>query len=84
MKVDELIMPAPGGAIPKGQSTGSNPDSGLKDVERIRSVFPETWLWRNFTAGFVDKTRFDSQFPFPAMLYWLKGFPALHASFSRL
>ena len=56
MPVDELVMPAvaPGGAIPnKGQSSGSRPNPGLKDIGRIRSVFPETWLWSNLSVGCV-------------------------------
>ena len=46
-----------GGMVPgKGTATGGSvPNlSPLKDVERVRSVFPETWLWSNATLGFVN------------------------------
>ena len=34
---------------------GSQPNpSPLKSVDRVRSVFPETWLWSNATIGFVN------------------------------
>ena len=39
-------MVPPGGVAP---STGSS----LKTVDRIRNVFPETWLWTNASVGFV-------------------------------
>lgn len=32
-----------------GTATGSGPS--LKQVDRVRSVFPETWLWYNTTTG---------------------------------
>ena len=55
MRVDELVAPAPGGAIPKGQAGGVS-NAGLKTVDRVRSVFPETWLWSNLSVGFVGHT----------------------------
>lgn len=55
MRVDELVAPAPGGAIPKGQAGGVS-NGGLKKVDRVRSVFPETWLWCNSSVGFVGRT----------------------------
>ena len=44
--VDELggITPAGGGIAPA--ASGS-----LKKIDRVRSVFPETWLWTNTTVG---------------------------------
>ena len=58
--VDELLgggggghmMPgmAPGGIDPSSGSTGS----ALKSVDRIRNVFPETWLWSIANVGFVS------------------------------
>ena len=42
-----------------GESVGhamNTPDGGqsqsLKEVERVRSEFPETWLWENATVGY--------------------------------
>ena len=29
-------------------------DQPLKEVERVRSFFPETWLWLNTSVGSVD------------------------------
>lgn len=29
------------------------PNSQLKEVGRVRSVFPETWLWSNATIGYI-------------------------------
>ena len=40
---------APGGVAPSSGSTGP----ALKTVDRIRNVFPETWLWSNANVGFV-------------------------------
>ena len=42
----EMAMgPAPGGMQPLPAPSGP-----LQSVDRIRNVFPETWLWSNFTA----------------------------------
>ena len=38
------------GAVATGMSASSS-SQGLKQVERTRSVFPETWLWLNSTTG---------------------------------
>lgn len=38
----------PGLAMPDGHGTGGvvSPDTGaLQEVEHVRDVFPETWLW---------------------------------------
>ena len=40
---------APGGGGPPSSSSGS----ALKTVDRVRNVFPETWLWSNTSVGFV-------------------------------
>ena len=37
-----------GGAAPPQQAT-----SQLKDVGRVRNVFPETWLWTNTSTGYT-------------------------------
>jgi hypothetical protein len=29
-------------------------EGGLQEVERVRSVFPETWLWQNVTVRCED------------------------------
>ena len=44
----EILMEAGVGGLP---SDKNNQDQPLKEVERVRSEFPETWLWRNFTVG---------------------------------
>ena len=49
------VMPAPGGGAINQLKGGSSPSSGLKQVDRVRSVFPETWLWSNSTVGLVMK-----------------------------
>ena len=47
-------MPVPGGAVINGATGGATPNTALKQVDRVRSVFPETWLWSNSTVGFVE------------------------------
>ena len=37
------------GVMPQTATSGSGP-APLKSVDRIRNVFPETWLWTNSTA----------------------------------
>ena len=62
-KVDQLVDPA-AGALPNGQSTAANGQQSAKPFEepgRIRSLFPETWLWSNFTAGFVEMILYLTQ-----------------------
>ena len=39
-----------GGGHGAGTASGSSHTS-LKQVDRVRSVFPETWLWSNTTTG---------------------------------
>ena len=49
----------PGGAMPDGAMINSASGSGLhtnthlKQVDRVRNIFPETWLWNSYSAGFV-------------------------------
>ena len=49
----------PGGALPGGAviipaaGAGPNPNAQLKQVDRVRNIFPETWLWNNYSIGFV-------------------------------
>ena len=31
---------------------GGGPNQPLQEVERVRSDFPETWLWSNATVGY--------------------------------
>ena len=45
---------------PQSHLAGSGTASGagatqasLKTVERVRNVFPETWLWSRFTSGYI-------------------------------
>ena len=61
-KVPDLIngtMLMGGGMLERvdGLSSGggpTQPESGwpLQSVDRIRNVFPETWLWNNSTTGY--------------------------------
>ena len=40
---------------PKSESGGSGPvfkEPGLKEPERVRSEFPETWLWSDTSIGY--------------------------------
>lgn len=32
-------------------ATSGSATAALKSVEKIRNVFPETWLWTNSTVG---------------------------------
>ena len=43
-----MLMEAAFGGLP---SDKNNQDQPLKEVERVRSDFPETWLWENATVG---------------------------------
>lgn len=38
------------GAGAGGVFTGSS--TNLKQIEHVRSIFPETWLWHNSTTGY--------------------------------
>ena len=41
-------------AVATGVSaSGGSANQALKQVDRIRSVFPETWLWLDSTTGYV-------------------------------
>lgn len=57
------MVAAPGGMIAFGAAAGgaemdfasatnAGSSSGLAAVDKIRNVFPETWLWTNSTAGY--------------------------------
>lgn len=52
-------MRGPGGAMPDGAltntagGTGSSFNVQLKQVGRVRHIFPETWLWSNAVVGLV-------------------------------
>lgn len=39
-----------GFAVANSLSTGSS--TNLKQIEHVRSIFPETWLWQNSTTGY--------------------------------
>ena len=42
------------GAGAGGPMPVSMPDNGvLASVDRVRNVFPETWLWSNTTTGYM-------------------------------
>lgn len=38
-------VPGMGGGV-----TGSSATGGLQEVEHVRNVFPETWLWTNVSV----------------------------------
>ena len=41
-----------GGMVATGMAGGHPPtNGGLQKVDRVRSVFPETWLWTNTSVG---------------------------------
>jgi hypothetical protein len=41
-----------GGAFPPEMNMVNGPGGSqpLQEVERVRSVFPETWMWQNLTV----------------------------------
>ena len=41
-----------GGAGLAMNAQGGGPNQPLQEVERVRSDFPETWLWSNATVGY--------------------------------
>ena len=41
-----------GGGPPSGSGSGPVSDSGLKKPARVRSEFPETWLWSDTNIGY--------------------------------
>lgn len=56
--VDSLVAPnagfAAGGGTMTGATSGGASGGGavpLKEVTKIRTKFPETWLWVNSTTG---------------------------------
>jgi hypothetical protein len=44
------MMPPPGMHGPMTDESGGN-SKPLQEVSRIRTLFPETWLWMNRTTG---------------------------------
>ena len=46
------IVTVPPAMVPDGPD--GMKDQPLKEVERVRSFFPETWLWLNTSVGSVD------------------------------
>lgn len=53
----------PGATIPPLLMMMSTPlpNFQLKEVGRVRSVFPETWLWTNRSTGYSNDNRRYSQ-----------------------
>ena len=41
-----------GGGPPPDEDSASVSNSGLKKPERVRSEFPETWLWLDTSIGY--------------------------------
>ena len=51
--------PMPGGAvIDPAAGSGLSANTHLKQVDRVRNIFPETWLWNSYSAGFVKVLQF--------------------------
>jgi hypothetical protein len=46
------MAPNAGGGLAPGMATGSGSGQALAQVDHVRSVFPETWLWTNTTTGY--------------------------------
>lgn len=46
------MVPMPAMAMTNGMAPNPPPSSQLKEVGRVRSVFPETWLWTNASTGY--------------------------------
>ena len=42
---------------------GPGNNSPLKEVERVRSQFPETWLWTNTSVGYSYNATIPNYFP---------------------
>ncbi|XP_035679836.1 CD109 antigen-like [Branchiostoma floridae] len=59
-EMDMEIMPA---AAAEESLGGRGSSGGLQEVKRIRSFFPETWLWTNTTAGPDGTAVFASTVP---------------------
>lgn len=51
MALTTAILPAMG----TGGLDPSSTNAPLREVGRIRHIFPETWLWSNATLGFVKR-----------------------------
>lgn len=56
MPTAQTLMPPAGQTLIPGTTTTTpqttkEPSTNLKPVERIRNLFPETWLWTNTTTG---------------------------------
>ncbi|KAL5012796.1 hypothetical protein ScPMuIL_011347 [Solemya velum] len=56
MPTAQTLMPPAGQTLIPGTTTTTpqttkGPSTNLKPVERIRNLFPETWLWTNTTTG---------------------------------
>ena len=48
---NHMVMPGLATATGTGLAGGGQ-NSKLKDVSRVRNIFPETWLWTNVTSGY--------------------------------
>lgn len=48
------MAPMPAMAMTNGMAPNPAPSSQLKEVGRVRTVFPETWLWTNASIGYFQ------------------------------
>lgn len=52
-----MMAPGMGGGIGGGFPQPAPVNSGsLATVDRVRNVFPETWLWTNTTSGYPPRS----------------------------
>lgn len=48
----QMAMASAGGGMPQPSPARGD----LKQVGKVRTVFPETWLWTNSSTGYICKT----------------------------
>ncbi|XP_052721975.1 CD109 antigen-like isoform X2 [Crassostrea angulata] len=57
------MAPMPAMAMTNGMAPNPAPSSQLKEVGRVRSVFPETWLWTNASIGSDGQVQISTTVP---------------------
>ncbi|XP_071088375.1 CD109 antigen-like isoform X9 [Haliotis cracherodii] len=58
-----MAVPLPGGVAGPLPGGVAHQTAALKEVEKIRSDFPETWLWTNMTSGTDGKAVISTTVP---------------------
>lgn len=52
-------MAMPGAApVPVAGHIAAVSSNSMKEVGRVRSVFPETWLWTNSSTGYITCSKY--------------------------